>query len=172
MVAKCSVMMGGATGVAQTAVWVLRTEIWQRWEQLAPSRGLHPALGACRLLGRLRRPALSPHLAFFCGKCAHGIGETLAHVPGRKAAPCAARSSPDGCSADALDNQPAEPAGTAPEPPPVVAKCSVMMGGQLVSRRRLFGCSGPKSGSAESSWRPQHTRKFSRCAHHDTCAPK
>ena len=27
---------GGATGVAQTAVRVLRTEIWQRWEQLAP----------------------------------------------------------------------------------------------------------------------------------------
>ena len=36
----------------------------------------------------------------------------------------------------------------------MVAKCSVMMGGQLVSRRRLFGCSGPKSGSAGSSWRP------------------
>ena len=27
---------GGATGVAQTAVRVLWTEIWQRWEQLAP----------------------------------------------------------------------------------------------------------------------------------------
>ena len=130
---------GGATGVAQTDVRVLRTEIWQRWEQLAPSRGLHPALGACRLLGRLRRPALSPHLAFFCGKCAHGIGETLAHVPGRKVAPCAARSSPDGCSANALDNQPAEPAGTAPEPPLVVAKCSVMMGGNWC---RADGCSG------------------------------
>ena len=40
----------------------------------------------------------------------------------------------------------------------MVAKCSVMMGGQLVSRRRLFGCSGPKSGSAGSSWRPQNTQ--------------
>ena len=79
-------------------------------------------------------------------------------VLGRTAAPCAAESSPGDCSAKALDNRPAEPAGTAPEPPPVVAKCSVMMGGQLVSRRRLFGCSGPKSGSAGSSWRPQLTQ--------------
>jgi len=54
-------------------------------------------------LGCLRRPALSPHLAIFCGKCAHGIMETLAHVPGRMVAPCAAKSSPDGCSANALD---------------------------------------------------------------------
>ena len=55
-------------------------------------------------------------------------------------------------------NQPAEPAGMAREPPPEVAKCSVMMGGQLMSRRRMFGCSGPKSGSAGSSWRPQLTQ--------------
>ena len=41
--------------------------------------------------------------------------ETLAHVPGRTVAPCAAKSSPDGCSANALDNQPAEPAETAPK---------------------------------------------------------
>ena len=41
--------------------------------------------------------------------------ETLAHVPGRMVAPCAAKSSPDGCSANALDNQPAEPAETAPK---------------------------------------------------------
>jgi hypothetical protein len=90
-------------------------------------------------LGCLRRPALSPHLAIFCGKCAHGIMETLAHVPGRMVAPCAAKSSPDGCSANALDNQPAEPAGTAPEPPLVVAKCSVMMGGNWC---RADGCLG------------------------------
>ena len=90
-------------------------------------------------LGCLRRPALSPHLAIFCGKCAHGIMETLAHVPGRTVAPCAAKSSPDGCSANALDNQPAEPAGTAPEPPLVVAKCSVMMGGNWC---RADGCLG------------------------------
>ena len=38
------------------------------------------------------------------------------------------------------------------------AKCSVMMGGQLVSSRRLIGRSGPKSGSAGSSWRPQLTQ--------------
>ena len=55
-------------------------------------------------------------------------------------------------------NQPAEPAGTALELPPVVAKCSVMVGEELSSRRRLFGCSGPKSGSAGSSWRPQPTQ--------------
>ena len=80
------------------------------------------------------------------------------HVPGRMAAPCAAKSSPDGCSANTLDNRPAEPAGTAPEPPPVVAKCSVMIGGQLVSSRRLLGRSGLKSDSAGSSWRPQLTQ--------------
>ena len=40
----------------------------------------------------------------------------------------------------------------------MVAKCSVMIGGQLVSYRRLFGRSGPKSGSAGSSWRPQLTQ--------------
>ncbi len=38
------------------------------------------------------------------------------------------------------------------------AKCSVMMGGQMVSSRRLIGRSGPKSGSAGSSWRPQLTQ--------------
>ena len=38
------------------------------------------------------------------------------------------------------------------------AKCSVMTGGQLVSSRRLIGRSGPKSGSAGSSWRPQLTQ--------------
>ena len=69
-----------------------------------------------------------------------------------------AKSSPDGCSANTLDNRPAEPAGTAPEPPPVVAKCSVMIGGQLVSSRRLLGRSGLKSDSAGSSWRPQLTQ--------------
>ena len=58
-------------------------------------RGLHPALGARQLLSLLRRPALSPHLALNCGKCAYGIRETLAHAPGRTAAPCAAKSSPD-----------------------------------------------------------------------------
>ena len=109
------------------------------WAPETTLRSPHPALGARQLLSRLRRPALSPHLAFFCGKCAHGIMETLAHVPGRMVAPCAAKSSPDGCSANALDNQPAEPAGTAPEPPLVVAKCSVMMGGNWC---RADGCLG------------------------------
>ena len=52
----------------------------------------------------------------------------------------------------------AERARAPPQPLLMVAKCSVIMGGQLVSRRRLFGCSGPKSGSAGSSWRPQLTQ--------------
>ena len=58
-----------------------------------------------------------------------------------------------------LDSTTAEPAREPPEPPPMVAKYSVMVGVQLVSSRRLLGRPGPKSGSAGSSWRPQHTRK-------------
>ena len=59
---------------------------------------------------------------------------------------------------NALDVTTAERARAPPQPLLMVAKCSVIMGGQLVSRRRLFGCSGPKSGSAGSSWRPQLTQ--------------
>ena len=138
----------------------------------------------CPSWGRLAAPALvklpsrAPSGAraldsFWAAQCAlhfhhlvppfAGIGpaasKSLRHVfQGRTAAPCAAKSSPGGCSVNALDNQPAEPAGTALELPPVVAKCSVMVGEELSSRRRLFGCSGPKSGSAESNWRPQLTQ--------------
>ena len=57
-----------------------------------------------------------PPRPFLRGKCTHGIRETLAHVPGRTAAPYAAESSPDDCLATALDNRPAEPAGTLAQP--------------------------------------------------------
>ena len=57
-----------------------------------------------------------PPRPFLRGKCTHGIRETLAHVPGRTAAPYAAESSPDDCLATALDNRPAEPAGTLERP--------------------------------------------------------
>ena len=40
------------------------------------------------------------------------------------------------------------------------AKCSVMIGGQLVSFRRLLGRSGPKYVSAGSSWRLQLTQNL------------
>ena len=79
-------------------------------------------------------------------------------VPRRGVAPIVTGSSPGGCSANALDVTTAERARAPPQPLLMVAKCSVIMGGQLVSRRRLFGCSGPKSGSAGSSWRPQLTQ--------------
>jgi hypothetical protein len=127
---------------------------------------------ALQLLSCLRRPALSPHLAMFCGKCAHGIMETLAHAPGRTVAPCAAKSSPDGCSANALDNQPAEPAGTAPEPPLVVAKCSVMMGGNWC---RADGCSGAQDrnlAALGAAVAPPAHANFGCAADHGTCAPR
>ena len=41
----------------------------------------------------------------------------------------------------------------------MVAKCSLMIEGLRVSSRRLLGHPEPKSGSAGSRWRPQHTRK-------------
>ena len=140
----------------------------------------------CPSWGRLAAPALvklpsrAPSGAraldsFWAAQCAlhfhhlvppfAGIGpaasKSLRHVfQGRTAAPCAAKSSPGGCSVNALDNQPAEPAGTALELPQVVAKCSVMVGGHQVSSGRLLGRPGPKSGRAGSRWRPQHIRKF------------
>ena len=60
---------------------------------------------------------------------------------------------------NALDVTTAERARAPPQPLLMVAKCSVMIGGHQVSSRRLLGRSGPKSGSAGSRWRPQHTRK-------------
>ena len=88
----------------------------------------------------------------------HCIAGASVSVPRRGAAPIVTGSFPGGCSANALDVTTAEQARAPPQPLLMVAKCSVMMGGQLVSRRRLFGCSGPKSGSAGSSWRPQLTQ--------------
>ena len=114
------------------------------------------ALVSC--LGRLWRPASHPTSPFFCGNCAHFIKYALASVQMRVKAVRDAESSPGGCSANTLDITTAERARAPPQPLLMVAKCSVMMGGQLVSRRRLFGCSGPKSGSAGSSWRPQLTQ--------------
>ena len=64
---------------------------------------------ARQLLSRLQRPewlARSPLALFLRGKCTHGIRETLAHVPGRTAAPYAAESSPDDCLATALTTGP------------------------------------------------------------------
>ena len=80
-------------------------------------------------------------------------------VPRRGAAPSDTESSPSGCSANALHATTTERARAPPQLLPMVTKCSVMIGGQLVSPRWLVGHPGPKSGSAGSSWRPQHTRK-------------
>ena len=60
---------------------------------------------------------------------------------------------------NALDVTTAERARAPPQPLLMVAKCSVMIGGHQVSSRRLLGRPGPKSDSAGSRWRPQHTRK-------------
>ena len=79
-------------------------------------------------------------------------------VPRRGAAPIATGSSPGGCSANALDITTAERVRAPPQQLLMVAKCSVMVGGHQVSSRRLLGRPGPKSGSAGSRWRPQHTR--------------
>ena len=80
-------------------------------------------------------------------------------VPRRGAAPIVTGSSPGGCSANALDITTAERVRAPPQQLLMVAKCSVMVGGHQVSSRRLLGRPGPKSGSAGSRWRPQHTRK-------------
>ena len=122
-------------------------------EPPAGARSLH------QLPGRLRRPAPSPHRALLRRKCSHCSGGVLSSIPSRGAAPSAAESSPGGCSASAVGRAPARSVGAPPEPLPMVAKCSVMIGGHQVSSRRLLGRPGRKSGSAGSSWRPQHTRK-------------
>ena len=74
-------------------------------------------------------------------------------------APIITGSSPGGCSANALDVTTAERARAPPQPLLMVAKCSVMIGGHQVSSRRLLGRPVPKSDSAGSRRRPQHTRK-------------
>ena len=79
-------------------------------------------------------------------------------IPRRGAAPVVTGSSPGGCSANALDITTAERVRAPPQQLPMVAKCSVMVEGHQVSYRRLLGPPGPKSGSAGSRWRPQHTR--------------
>ena len=117
------------------------------------------ALGAHKLLGRLRRPASHPTSLFLCGNCAHFIKDALASVQRRVTAVRDAESSPGGSSSNALDVTTAERARAPPQPLLMVAKWSVMIGGHQVSSRRLLGRSGPKSGSAGSRWRPQHTRK-------------
>ena len=63
------------------------------------------------------------------------------------------------CSANALDATTTERARAPPQPLLMVTKCSVMIGGQLVSQRWQVRHPGPKSGSAGNSWRPQHTQK-------------
>ena len=83
----------------------------------------------------------------------------LASVQMRVKAVRDAESSPGGSSSNALDVTTAERARAPPQPLLMVAKCSVMVGGHQVSSRRLLGRPGPKSGSAGSRWRPQHTRK-------------
>ena len=70
-----------------------------------------------------------------------------------------AESSPGGSSSNALDVTTAERARAPPQPLLMVAKCSVMIGGHQVSSRRPFGRPVPKSDSAGSRQRPQHTRK-------------
>ena len=104
-------------------------------------------------------PPLTPPRPFLCGNCAHFIKDALASVQRRVTAVRDAESSPGGSSSNALDVTTAERARAPPQPLLMVAKCSVMIGGHQVSSRRLLGRSGPKSGSAGSRWRPQHTRK-------------
>jgi hypothetical protein len=89
----------------------------------------------------------------------HGDSGACTRAHGGSVAPCAEKSSPDGCSANALDNQRAESQRwNGPRAAAGGRKVLSDDGEQLVSRRRLFGCSRPKSGSAESSWRPQLTQ--------------
>ena len=104
-------------------------------------------------------PPLTPPRPFLCGNCAHFTKDALASVQRRVTAVRDAESSPGGSSSNALDVTTAERARAPPQPLLMVAKCSVMIGGHQVSSRRLLGRSGPKSGSAGSRWRPQHTRK-------------
>ena len=100
-----------------------------------------------------------PTSPFFCGNCAHFVKDALASVQKRVAAVRDAESSPGGSSSNALDVTTAERARAPPQPLLMVAKCSVMIGGHQVSSRRLLGRPVPKSDSAGSRRRPQHTRK-------------
>ena len=104
-------------------------------------------------------PPLTPPRLLFCGNCAHCIKDALANVPKRVTAVRDAESSPGGSSSNALDVTTAERARAPPQPLLMVAKCSVMIGGHQVSSRRLLGRPVPKSDSAGSRRRPQHTRK-------------
>ena len=125
-----------------------------------PFRGLHLPLGAHELLSRLWRLALSPHYALLRGICFHFINDALTRSVQRcVVAARGAESSPGGSSSNALDVTTAKRARAPPQLLLMVAKCSVMIGGHKVSSRRLLGRPGPKSGSAGSRWRPQHTRK-------------
>ena len=79
-------------------------------------------------------------------------------IPGHVVAPSAARSTRDGCWKTSWGNCWWSRPGRLRGHCRWSAKCSVMIGGQLVSFRRLPGRSGPKSVSAGSSWRLQLTQ--------------
>ena len=113
---------------------------------------------ARQLLGSLVRPILSPPRAPLFRNWSRCLAESSARLPSAHGGSMRRQELSWWLLGQRAGNQPAEPAGMAREPPPEVAKCSVMMGGQLMSRRQMFGCSGPKSGSAGSSWRPQLTQ--------------
>ena len=111
-----------------------------------------------QLLGRQVGPTLSPPRAPLRRNWSRCLAEPSARLPRAHGGSMRRQELSWWLLGQRAGNQPAEPAGMAREPPPEVAKCSVMMGGQLMSRRQMFGCSGPKSGSAGSSWRPQLTQ--------------
>ena len=96
------------------------------------------ALGAHKLLGRLRRPASHPASPFFCGNCAHLIKDALASVQRRVTAVRDAESSPGGSSSNALDVTTAERARAPPQPLLMVAKWSGVAGVHLVAPARLL----------------------------------
>ena len=77
-------------------------------------------------------PPLTPPRPFFCGNCVHFIKDTLASVQRRVAAVTDAESSPGGSSSNALDVTTAERAREPLQPLPMVAKCSVVIGGAHV----------------------------------------
>ena len=78
------------------------------------------------------RPASHPTSPFFCGNCAHFIKYALASVQMRVKAVRDAESSPGGSSSNALDVTTAERARAPLQPLPMVAKCSVVIGGAHV----------------------------------------
>ena len=78
------------------------------------------------------RPASHPTSPFFCGNCAHFIKGALASVQRRVTAVRDAESSPGGSSSNALDVTTAERARAPLQPLPMVAKCSVVIGGAHV----------------------------------------